>query len=147
MAVHPGAVLEVAGLAAAVILVWIASRKLRSSQKDGRILRSLPGSLVQEIADRLDRKDELQAFLQDFFGVPYQGSEQPAESVESFRSLLPVPLPDEEFNDLLRTAGAIEPDALLAYACKLPDREAPAVITVCRGADGKGLLAGIFLPQ
>lgn len=136
-----------AGLAAAAILIWIATRKLHSSRGNGRILRSLPGSLVQEIADRLDRKDELLAFLKDYFGTPYHGSERPAESAESFRALLPVPLPDEEFSDLLRTAGAIEPDALLAFACKQPEHEAPAVITVCRGGDGKGLLTGVFLPE
>ena len=32
-----------AGLAAAVVLIWIASRKLRSRKRDDRTLRSLPG--------------------------------------------------------------------------------------------------------
>ena len=69
------------------------------------------------------------------------------EPLKSFSSLLPVPLPDDEFADLVRTAGAIEPDALLAYACKLPGHEAPAIITVCRGGEGKGLLVGVWRPQ
>ena len=136
-----------AGLAAAVVLIWIASRKLRSRKQDDRTLRSLPGNLVQEIADRLDQPETLLEFLKMFFGTAYVGSEKPAEDVEFFRALLPVPLPDEEFADLVRTAGAIEPDALLAYACKLPGCEAPAIITVCRGGGGKGLLVGIFRPE
>ena len=136
------------GLALAVLLVWFATRKLRSRQGNGRTFRTLPGNLVQEIADRLDQPDDLLAFLKEFFGAVYQGSEHPAEDAETFRSLLPLPLPDEEFSDLVRTAGAIEPDALLAYACKLPEQEAPAVSTVCRnGKDGKGLLVGVFRPE
>ena len=35
----------------------------------------------------------------------------------------------------------------LAYACKLPGHETPAVITICRGGEGKGLLVGIFRPE
>lgn len=136
-----------AGLAAAVVLVWIASRKLRSPQRDERTLRSLPGNLVQEIADRLDQPENLKVFLKDFFGFGYHGSELPAKDIESFRTLLPQPLPEEEFTDLVRTAGAIEPDALLAYACKIPGADAPAVITVCRAGEGKGLLVGVFRPE
>ena len=136
-----------AGLAAAVVLIWIASRKLRSRKQDDRTLRSLPGNLVQEIADRLDQPEALLVFLKMFFGTAYSGSEKPAEDAESFRALLPVPLPDDEFADLVRTAGAIEPDALLAYACKLPGHEAPAIITVCRGCEGKGLLVGVWRPE
>ena len=134
-----------AGLAAAVVLVWIASRKLRSRQRDDRTLRSLPGNLVQEIADRLDQPENLTGFLKDFFGKDYQGGEQNAESPEALRALLPS-LPDEEFADLLRTAGAIEPDALLAYACKLKDQDAPAIVTVCRAGEGQGVLVGVFRP-
>ena len=136
-----------AGLAAAIVLVWIASRKLRSRQNDDRTLRSLPGNLVQEIADRLDQPENLKLFLKDFFGSGYHGCEQPAEDIESFRKLLPQPLPEEEFNDLIRTAGAIEPDALLAYACKIPGADAPVVITVCRAGEGTGLLVGVFRPE
>lgn len=136
-----------AWLAVAVVLVWIASRKLRSRKGDDRTLRSLPGNLVQEIADRLDQPEALLLFLKEFFGVAYSGSEKPAEDAESFRALLPLPLPDEEFTDLIRTANAIEPDALLAYACKLPGHEVPAVITICRAGEGKGLLTGVFLPE
>lgn len=136
-----------AGLAAAVVLVWIASRKLRSRQGDDRILRSLPRNLVQELADRLDQPEALLAYLKTFFGTAYSGSEKPAEDAESFRALLPCPLPDEEFADLIRTVNAIEPDALLAYACKLPGHEAPAIITICRAVEGKGLLTGVFLPE
>ena len=136
-----------AGLAAAAVLVWIASRKLRSRQGDDRTLRSLPGNLVQEIADRLDQPEALLEYLKKFFGTAYSGCEKPADDAESFRSLLPVSLPDDEFSDLVRTAGAIEPDALLAYACKLPGHEAPAVITICRGGEGKGLLIGVFRPE
>ena len=136
-----------AGLAAAVVLVWIASRKLRSRQGDDRTLRSLPGNLVQEIADRLDQPDVLLAYLKTFFGPAYSGSEKTAENAESFRALLPVTLTDEEFADLIRTVNAIEPDALLAYACKLPGHEAPAIITICRAGEGKGLLTGVFLPE
>jgi len=134
-----------AAIAAALVLILIATRKLRSRPDKGRVLRTLPGNLVQEVADRLEKPDELLAYLKDFFGRSYQGSEQPAENEEALRSLLPVSLPEEEFSDLLRTAGAIEPDALLAYACKLPEQEAPAIITVCRGA-GSGLLVGVFRP-
>ena len=136
-----------AGLAAAAVLIWIASRKLGSRKRDDRTLRSLPGNLVQEIADRLDQPDALLVFLKMFFGTVYSGSEKPAENAESFRAMLPVPLPDDEFADLVRTAGAIEPDALLAYACKLPGHEAPAIITICRAVEGKGLLVGIFRPE
>ncbi len=135
-----------AAIAAALVLILIASRKLRSRPGRERVLRTLPGNLVQEVADRLETPDELLAYLKDFFGRSYQGREQPAENEEALRSLLPVNLPDEEFSDLLRTAGAIEPDALLAYACKLPEQEAPVIITVCRGA-GSGLLVGVFRPE
>ena len=136
-----------AAIAVAAVLIWIASRKLLSGKGNDRVLRSLPGSLVQDIADRLDRPGELPDFLKEYFGVAFQGAEQPAESAEALRSLLPPALPEEEFADLLRTVAAIEPDALLAYACRLPDREIPAVITICRGPEGKGLLAGVFLPE
>ena len=136
-----------AGLAAAAVLIWIASRKLRSRKRDDRTLRSLPGNLVQEIADRLDQPESLLVFLKMFFGPAFSGSEKPAEDAETFRALLPVSLPDDEFADLVRTAGAIEPDALLAYACKLPGHEAPSIITICRAGEGKGLLVGIFRPE
>lgn len=135
-----------AGLAAAVVLVWIASRRMRSRRGDERTMRSLPGQLVQEIADRLDQPEILLKYLKDFFGTDYQGSEEKTENAESLRALLPF-LPEEEFTDLLRTAAAIEPDALLAYACRLPDRETPAIITICRSGDGKGILAGVFRPS
>ena len=133
-------------IAVAAVLIWIASRKLLSGKGNDRVLRSLPGSLVQDIADRLDRPAELLDFLKDYFGIEFHGSEQTAESPDALRALLPV-LPEEEFADLLRTAAAIEPDALLAYACRLPDGEIPAVITICRDPEGKGLLAGVFLPE
>ena len=136
-----------AAIAVAAVLIWIASRKLLSGKGNDRVLRSLPGSLVQDIADRLDRPGELLDFLKEYFGVAFQGSEQSAESAEALRALLPPALPEEEFADLLRTAAAIEPDALLAYACRLPDGEIPAVITICRGPEGNGLLAGVFLPE
>ena len=61
------------GLALAVLLVWFATRKLRSRQGNGRTFRTLPGNLVQEIADRLDQPDDLLAFLKEFFGAVYQG--------------------------------------------------------------------------
>jgi len=136
-----------AAIAGAAVLIWIASRKLFSGKGNDRVLRSLPGSLVQDIADRLDRPGELLDFLKGYFGTPFHGSEQSAESPEALRALLPSTLPDEEFSDLLRTVAAIEPDALLAYACRLPDQEIPAVVTLCREPEGKGLLAGIFLPE
>lgn len=136
-----------AAIAVAAVLIRIASRKLLPGKGNDRVLRSLPGSLVQDIADRLDRPAELLDFLKEYFGVAFSGSEQSAESAEALRSLLPPALPGEEFADLLRTAAAIEPDALLAYACQLPDREIPAVITICRGPEEKGLLAGVFLPE
>ena len=136
-----------AAIAVAAVLIWIASRKLISGKGSDRVLRSLPGSLVQDIADRLERPGELLDFLKDYFGTPFCGSEQLAESPEALRALLPPVLPEGEFADLLRTAAAIEPDALLAYACRLPDQELPAVITICRDPEGKGLLAGVFLPE
>ena len=136
-----------AAISAALILIWIASRRRYFRRKDGRVLRSLPGNLVQEIADRLGSPSELTAFLGGFFGVKYQGAEHPAENPESFRKLLPGEIPEEEFADLVRTAGAIEPDALLAYACPVAGRDRPAVITVCRNEDGNGLLVGVFLPD
>ena len=136
-----------AAIGIAAVLIWIASRKVRSGKAKDRILRSLPGSLVQEIADRLESPAELTAFLGDFFGVKYQGAEHPAENPEAFRKLLPGELPEEEFADLIRTAGAIEPDALLAYACPIAGREHPAVVTVCRNEGGNGLLVGVFLPE
>ena len=136
-----------AAIAVAAVLIWIASRKLLSGKGNDRVLRSLPGSLVQDLADRLDRPGELLDFLKDYFGTPFCGSEQLAEKPEALRALLPPVLPEGEFGDLLRTAAAIEPDALLAYACRLPDQEIPAVITICRGPEGKGLLAGVFLPE
>ena len=136
-----------AAIAVAAVLIWIASRKLISGKGADRVLRSLPGSLVQDIADRLDRPGELLDFLKEYFDTPFNGSEQLAESPEALRALLPPVLPEGEFGDLLRTAAAIEPDALLAYACRLPDQEIPAVITICRGPEGKGLLAGVFLPE
>ena len=134
-----------AAIAVALVLILIATRKLRSRPDKGRVLRTLPGNLVQEIADRLEKPDELLAYLKEFFGRSYRGAEQPAENAEAFRSLLPVTLPEEEFSDLRRTAGAIEPDALLAYACKLPEQETPVIITVCRGT--AGLLVGVFRPE
>ena len=136
-----------AAIAVAAVLIWIASRKLLSGKGNDRVLRSLPGSLVQDIADRLDRPGELLDFLKEYFGTAFNGSEQLAESPEALRALLPPVLPESEFADLLRTAAAIEPDALLAYACRLPDQEIPAVITICREPEGKGLLAGVFLPE
>ena len=135
-----------AAVAVAVFLIWFSSRKLFSGKGNDRVLRSLTGDLVQNIADRMDRPEELLNYLKEFFGTAYHGSEQLADSADKLRALLPA-LPDEEFADLLRTAAAIEPDALLAYACRLPDREIPAVVTICREPGGKGLLAGVFLPE
>ena len=136
-----------AAIVIAGILIWIASRKLRSGKKDDRVLRSLPGNLVQEIADRLDAPDALLAYLKEFFGCAYTGAEQVADAPESLRSLLPVPLPEEEFADLIRTAAAIEPDALLAYACQLPGHDSPAIVTVCRNGEKPGVLLGVFRPE
>ena len=136
-----------AAIAVAAVLIWIASRKILSGKGSNRVLRSLPGSLVQDIADRLEHSDELLDFLKEYFGTPFHGSEQLAESPEGLRTLLPPVLPEDEFADLLRTAAAIEPDALLAYACRLPDREIPAVVTICRDPEGKGVLAGVFMPE
>ena len=136
-----------AAILAALILIWIASKHRYFRRKDDRMLRSLPGNLVQEIADRLDAPAELLAFLGEFFGVKYHGSEQPADDPETLRKLLPRELPEEEFSGLLRTAAAIEPDALLAYACPIDGHERPAVITVCRNRENNGLLVGGFLPD
>ena len=135
-----------AAIAAALILILIASRKLRPRPDRERVLRSLPGNMVQEIADLMDSPDELTAYLKGFFGRSSQGAEQPVENAQMLRSLLPAVLPEEEFADLLRTAGAIEPDSLLAYACRLPGNGTPAVITVCRNGGKPGLLVGVFRP-
>ena len=137
----------VAAIAAALILILIASRKWRPGRRNDRMLRSLPGQMVQEIADRLVQPEELLAYLNAFFGATYHGAEQPVENTAALQQILPVELPAEEFSDLIRTAGAIEPDALLAYACPIPDHTQPAVITVCRGEEGKGLLVGVFQPE
>ena len=101
-----------AAVAVAVFLIWFSSRKLFSGKGNDRVLRSLTGDLVQNIADRMDRPEELLNYLKEFFGTAYHGSEQLADSADKLRALLPA-LPDEEFADLLRTAAAIEPDALL----------------------------------
>ena len=136
-----------AALAVAVVLIWLASRRCHARKGNGRTLRSLPGNLVQDIADRLDRPDELRAFLKQFFGTGYNGGEHPADNSGELEKLLPVPLPPEDFSDLIRTAGTIEPDALLAYACQIPERDKPAVITICRNGEKNGLLVGVFLPE
>ena len=134
----------VAAIIVALILIVIAVR-LRSKKERGRVLRSLPADMVQTVADLLDEPAELLTYLNSFFDAVYQGGEQPVKDPESLRKLLPPGLPEEEFSDLLRTAGAIEPDALLAYACIFPGKEKPAVITVCRGSEG--LLVGVFQPE
>ena len=134
----------VAAIIVALILIVLASR-LRSKKERGRVLRSLPAEMVQAVADRLDDPAELLKYLGSFFHAVYQGAEKPVKDAESFRKLLPPELSEEEFTDLMRTAGAIEPDALLAYACVFPGREKPAVVTVCRGAEG--LLVGVFRPE
>ncbi|MBQ9338308.1 MAG: hypothetical protein IJS14_13540 [Lentisphaeria bacterium] len=135
----------VAAIIIALILIVIAVR-LRSKKERGRVLRSLPADMVQAVADRLDDPVELLKYLGSFFDAVYQGAEQPAGDPETLRKLLPAELPEEEFTDLMRTAAAIEPDALLAYACLFPGHEKPAVITVCRGREG-GLLVGVFRPE
>ena len=141
------AVLRLLAIAAGVVLVWIAVRHWRRSRLDSaRTLRSLPGEIVQQIADRLDSPDELLGFLGAFFGTAYQGGEEAVPDPDSLRKRLPAELPGEEFSDLVRTADAIEPDALLAYACALPDRKTPAVITVCRGNSARWLV-GVWLPE
>ena len=141
------AVIRLLAIAAGVILVWIAVRHYRRSRREpDRTLRSLPGEMVQQIADRLDTPEELLGFLSTFFGSAYQGGEEAVADPESLRKRLPAELPDEEFADLVRTADAIEPDALLAYACALPDRKEPAVITICRGEKSRWLV-GVWLPE
>lgn len=134
----------VAAIIVALILIVIAVR-LRSKKERGRVLRSLPAEMVQAIADRLDDPAELLKYLGSFFNSVYHGGEQKVKDAESFRKLLPPELPEDEFADLMRTAGAIEPDALLAYACIFPGADKPAVITVCRGSEG--LLVGVFQPE
>lgn len=137
-----------AAIAVAVVLIRIASRKWFSSGSRGdRILRSLPGSLVQEIADRLDQPEELLMFLEKFFGCVYRGGEKPVGELCALENILPAPLPPEELADLSRTAGAIESDALLAYACPVPGCSRPAIVTVCRNGDLNGWLVGVFRPE
>jgi len=141
------AVFRLLAIAAGVVLIWVAVRHYRRSRRDpGRTLRSLPGETVQLIADRLDTPEELLRFLGAFFGTAYQGGEEAVPDPEALRKRLPAELSDEEFSDLVRTADAIEPDALLAYACALPERKEPAVITICRGNRDRWLV-GVWLPE
>lgn len=140
-------VVRLLAIAAGVVLVWLAVRHYRRSRRDpGRTLRSLPGETVQQIADRLDTPEELLGFFETFFGSAYQGSEEAVADPGSLRKRLPAELPDDEFADLVRTADAIEPDALLAYACALPERKVPAVITICRGNRTRWLV-GVWRPE
>ena len=134
----------VAAIIVALILIVIAAR-LRSKKERGRVLRSLPAEMVQAVADRLDDPAGLLKYLGSFFNAVYTGGEQTVKDADSLRKLLPPELPEDDFADLMRTIGAIEPDALLAYACVFPGKEKPSVITVCRGPEG--LLVGVFQPE
>lgn len=136
-------------LAGALLLLALGARRLRSRQPETRRLRSLPADLVQTIADRLDRSEQLFSWLQGFFGVPYTGNEQEAGDAAAFAALLKeFAVPEEELADLLRTAGAIEKDALLVYAVRDPQNPAasPSLVTVCRNPENTALLVGIFRP-
>ena len=53
---------------------------------------------------------------------------------------------------IIRVAGAIEEDALLAYSLRMPNRDGntsaakPLIVTVCRKSAAPGLLVGVFSP-
>lgn len=140
-------------MAVAGFLLLMAWRMMRWTKPKNSPLQSLPGNLVQEIADRMDDKAALLAFLSEFFEAPYSGDEHEFTEAVRFKEFFaPYGIPEEALDKLNRVAGAIEEDALLAYALKTPPKEGdaspakPLVVTLCRQAEGSGILVGLFSP-
>ncbi len=143
-------------MAVAAFLLLMAWRLMRWTRPRPSPIQSLPGNLVQEIADRMGDKEALLAFLSEFFEAPYSGSEHEfTEAVRFMEFFAPYEIPEEVLQKLIRVTGAIEEDALLAYALKTPRLEGdasaavsdkPLIVTICRKLDAPGILVGIFSP-
>ena len=140
-------------MAVAGFLLLMAWRMMRWTKPKNSPLQSLPGNLVQEIADRMDDKAALLAFLSEFFEAPYSGDEHEfTEAARFMEFFAPYDIPEDVLQKLIRVSGAIEEDALLAYALKTPNREGdasaakPLIVTICRKPDASGLLVGVFSP-
>lgn len=146
----------VVAMAVAAFLLYMAWRLMHGTKPKVSPIQSLPGNLVQEIADRMTDMGVLTAFLSEFFEAPYSGNEHEFTEVSKFMEFFaPYEIPEDVLQKLVRVAGAIEEDALLAYALQMPRREGddpavqkkPLIVTICRKLDAPGMLVGIFSPE
>ncbi len=142
-----------AAMAVAGFLLLMAWRLMRWTRPKHSPIQSLPGNLVQEIADRMDDNAALLAFLSEFFEAPYSGEEHEFTETSKFMEFFaPYEIPEDVLQKLIRVAGAIEEDALLAYSLKIPNREGntsaarPLIVTICRKPAAPGMLVGLFSP-
>lgn len=142
-----------AAMAVAAFLLLMAWRMMRWTRPKSSPIQSLPGNLVQEIADRMDDKAALLAFLSEFFEAPYSGDEHEFTETSKFMEFFaPYEIPEDVLQKLIRVAGAIEEDALLAYSLRMPNRDGdasaakPLIVTICRKPEAPGMLVGVFSP-
>ena len=136
-------------IAAALVLLYLARRWLKSNGEKERFVRTLPGNMVQEIADRLGEENAVEQYLERFFLVPYCGEKIILRSREDFdMQLSSLQVPPEEKEDLLRVLGAIDENDLLAYALAPENGKAPCILALCRTVEEENALdLYLFRPE
>ena len=133
-------------IAAALVLLYLARRWLKNNGEKERFVRTLPGTMVQEIADRLGEENAVEQYLERFFLVPYCGEKIMLRSRAEFDAQFSgLQIPAEEKEDLLRVLSAIDENDLLAYALAPEPGKAPLIVTLCRIPGETGELPGIEL--
>lgn len=135
-----------AAIAAALVLLYLARRYLRQNNAKERFVRSLPGNMVQEIADRLGEEFAVEKYLEGFFQQGYSRECKVITDRTAFENELTLfSVPDEEKTDLLRVINAIDENDLLAYALAPEQGKAPVILAICRACgDTPGVELHIF---
>lgn len=135
-----------AAIAAALVLLYLARRYLRQNNVKERFVRSLPGNMVQEIADRLGEGSAVEKYLEEFFQQAYKGECKVITDRTAFENELTLlSVPDEEKTDLLRVINAIDENDLLAYALDPEQGKAPVILALCRACgEASGVELHIF---
>ena len=136
-------------IAAALVLLYLARRWLKTNGEKERFVRTLPGNMVQEIADRLGEENAVEQYLENFFRVPYCGEKIILRSRAEFDAQFSgLQIPAEEKEDLLRVLGAIDENDLLAYALAPENGKAPCILALCRTVEEENALdLYLFRPE
>ena len=136
-------------IAVALFLLYLARRWLKNNGEKERFVRTLPGAVVQEIADRLEEKASVEQYLERFFLVPYCGEKIMLRSRAEFDAQFSgLQVPAEEKEDLLRVLSAIDENDLLAYALAPENGKAPCILALCRTVEEENALdLYLFRPE